>query len=256
MALAELESKYIPEKMQGLWVAPDCAYPERYVYHSATHVLYITEFDTMLQSVSLKESGPDYGILKTGNKSYPFIQHDDGILEIAILAEGMPMIDTAPWAELPIDQRREYLRCDRDPPAPHMIALSALPALDILEKDCKEGASGHCSDRLFRYFDLDQNNEIGIEEGIEASMISLYLDAHLPGYPVTNAFSNKLLEDGYRNTGTYMNTVVNQLDRDSSGGLTAGELYNSRYRRIESVSNHPAYRAQKSLLKAYPGIEK
>lgn len=253
-AMAGPVSEYIPEKMRGLWAVPDCAMPERYVYHSTTHVLYITEQDAMLQPLRLKSGGPDYDILETNDGKFPFLYHDDGILEIAILAEGMPMNISDPWSELPIDQRREYLGCDRDIPAPHQMALTALPLLDILEQYCKIGSTGDCTGRIFSYFDHNNDQKINMEEGIEAGMVSLYLNAHLVGHPVDNRVTDKLLQDGYRETSTYMNIMLNRFDHNNSKTLSIEELFEANHDTIEALPDNAVFRAQQRIIQAYPRI--
>jgi|AntRauTorcE11897_2_1112592.scaffolds.fasta_scaffold02689_2 Ca2+-binding EF-hand superfamily protein len=244
----------IPDEMLGLWAVPDCRAPERYAYHSKTHVLYLTKDDAMLRPISLKSGGPDYRVLDTDGKQYPFLLHNDGIIEIGILANNMPLITSDNWDNLPIDQRREFMHCEEDLPAPHMISVIALQMLDHLEESCKTDASETCRQKIFDMADHDNNDEISIEEGVEAGLVSLYLDMLLSGDPVKNTVTDKLLQNGYRETSAYMNEMIFQLDQNQSGAISLDELYGLRSDQAQKLSSYPSFQAQQALVKTYPAI--
>lgn len=251
---AENITQALPKEMRGLWAVPDCRAPERYVYHSKSHVLYLTDDDAMLQPIRLKGSGPDYQILETDGKQHPFLLHNDGILEVGILAEGVPLVKSDSWSNLPIDQRREFLRCEDETPAPHMISVLALQVLDHLEESCKTEISKSCAQTLFNLADYDNNGEISVEEGVEAGLVSLYLNIHLPGQAVKNTVTDDLLQSGYRETSAYMNDMIIQLDQNQSGTISLEELYRLRSDTAEKLSKHPGFQAQKRLITTYPAI--
>lgn len=243
----------LPQKMQGLWALPDCRAPERYAYHSAEHVLYITDKKAKLKKVSFQKTGQNYQIVSVDDVSYPFKTHEDGILEIAILAPGHTLNTSLPWEDLPIDQRNEYTKCAQDIPSPHNIAKTALPTLDLLEQHCTAQTNASCQATLFNAIDQNSNGTLNTDEVKLAHMQMLYLDVLLKS---SDSVSNNSIRSLLRNQITPVRYYSESLTSKYANAVSLSDLKQHPWSNGASIHTYKITEAQKRLLQRFPALRK
>lgn len=252
VVLNNAKADSLPEKMQGLWAIPDCRAPEQYIYHSENHVLYLTDKDAQLKTIDFEPTSQDYGILHTGKQSFPAYIHQDGILEIGILAKGMGLNTDSKWEHLPIDQRREYMRCAQDITTPHNIAKTALPLLDTLDAKCEGTSKKACKIALFEQADINNNKLLEQDEIDLINIQSLYLKTLLDARrPVSHDRITQVIARQSRSSSRFAQELLG--DKES---LTLEDLMNYPWPAVYAQRSDNIVLAQKYLIENYPALKK
>ena len=248
---AETYTLAMPEKMKGLWAIPDCRHPDQFIYHSDRHVLYLTKEDVQLKSLSYYKTPHNYGMLNVEDDAYPVTIHEDGLLEIGILAEGKKLNPKHGWADLPIDQRREYTRCEDSIMPPHNIATGALEVLDVLEGHCGKTDSEQCKSAIFNQADINGDMRIQQDEIDLMNMRAIYLS------PLIST-ERPLPHDRIRQNLARQSTASTQFARSllqGTSGLSLAQINQYSWSTLPNIQTQGIQEAYKTILKTYPALK-
>lgn len=244
----------LPDNLKGVWAVPDCSQPEKIVYHSKTHVLYITDEEATLDTARVNKVNPDYLVIQNGGDVYPVQIHNDGIMEIGILAKGRRLDSRLSWDQLPLDKTRQYLRCEMQPPLPHDIAPSAMDALDVMEHFCRDGTNEGCLRETFKHFDYDASAAISTDEAVKASIIATYLAPLLDYRPFSTINIKRNLTPAYDQSVRFINGAYKVTDANLDGVLSYDELDYAYPILLPELQEQNPYQAITRIMSIYPKL--
>ncbi|GEM_PF-1398941 len=251
---AKAQVQELPDIFAGIWAVPDCAEPEKFVYHGKTHVLYITEDNATLDTARVNKVNPDYFVIQNGSDIYPVQIHNDGIMEIGILPEKTRLDDRLTWSQLPIDKSRQYLRCSTAPPLPHDIAPSAMATLDMLERYCRFGTKDGCLKEAFKFFDMDRSGSVSQDEAVKASIIGMYLAPLLDYRPFATYNIKENLTPAYDQSVNFITGIYKVMDANLDGVLTYDEIDYAYPVLLSEIQEQNPYQAITRIMSIYPNL--
>lgn len=217
----------LPDQIQGNWALPDCGtYDEALVFSRYFYLRSLPGSQTLFPA-GLERQAADYAILSLKDQKAPVQFENDGILTLALL-ERPPSrrVRNWPkdWEKLPIDQTIEYTACTEAPSIVPQNLRRLMRYIDRIQAECTVSLSNDCTRVVFKYADLDNDNQIDQPEMQKGLAVLAMLAELAGGSPVTAAQSGSAVDAAHAQEAHIIDVLIALYDTDQSRTLDYNEI--------------------------------